>query len=295
MKNYTAPVLAVFVLHSPATFAADSKPAAPIERQGMIMPAPALLDEALKGDAKAQYDMGLAYAAGTGAMRDHRTAVIWLEKAARQNYVDAQYDLGMIYMFTEDESLRSPEKAGNWFMMAAEQGHLRAQNALAAAYAGGQAIEQSHEKALAWWRRAAAQKNAEAQFNIGYAYLAGEGVEANAAEAMRWLTLAAEQNNADAQYLLGRGYTEGAGVKANPEAALEWLHKAASQQHAAAMMLIGDAYIGGTGVAQSNTEAYYWYARAADIEPSFNDERDALRKQITPQDQIEVQKRLISR
>ena len=176
MKNYIAPVLAVFVLYSTPAFAADGLPVAPTERQGFPMPDPALLDEALKGDAKAQYDMGLAYAAGTGAVRDHRTAVTWLEKAARQNYVDAQYDLAMIYMFTEDDNLRSSEKAVNWFMMAAEQGHLQAQNALAAAYSGGQGIDKDPEKALAWWRKAAAQKNAEAQFNIGYAYLAGEGV-----------------------------------------------------------------------------------------------------------------------
>src|SRR5690606_18849152 len=112
MKKLMAPVLAGMILWGGASLAAENTAPAPD---------PVLLEKAAKGDAKAQYDMGIAYASGNGAPRDHRAAVSWLEKAAAQKHVEAQYDLGMIYMFTEDDGLRQPEKSAQWFLRAAEQ------------------------------------------------------------------------------------------------------------------------------------------------------------------------------
>ncbi|MDE4699642.1 SEL1-like repeat protein, partial [Klebsiella pneumoniae] len=42
------------------------------------------------GDAKAQYNLGVAYATGQGVRQDNRTAVEWYRKAADQGDATAQ-------------------------------------------------------------------------------------------------------------------------------------------------------------------------------------------------------------
>src|SRR5688572_16354586 len=49
------------------------------------------------GDAKAQFDLALAYVAGNGVTLDFSQAVQWLRKAADQGLTDAQTFLGVMY------------------------------------------------------------------------------------------------------------------------------------------------------------------------------------------------------
>jgi len=45
------------------------------------------------GDAKAQYNLGIAYAKGEGIAKDEAQAVEWFRKAAEQGDSDAQANL----------------------------------------------------------------------------------------------------------------------------------------------------------------------------------------------------------
>ena len=47
------------------------------------------LEAAEKGDAKAQWNVGLMYLAGLGVPQDLVAAEQWIEKAAAQGYADA--------------------------------------------------------------------------------------------------------------------------------------------------------------------------------------------------------------
>jgi TPR repeat protein len=71
-----------------------------------LMPSPAsiesgLLDQlqqlAQKGDAAAQYALGLRYASGDGVTLSEVNAVHWFSKAAEEGYVPAQSKLGSLY------------------------------------------------------------------------------------------------------------------------------------------------------------------------------------------------------
>ena len=56
-----------------------------------------LLRLAERGDAKAQYNLGVMYRKGHGVPKNDAEAVKWYRKAAEQGYVDAQYNLGFMY------------------------------------------------------------------------------------------------------------------------------------------------------------------------------------------------------
>ena len=53
--------------------------------------------KAEKGDAEAQYSLGVRYDNGDGVAKDEIEAVKWYRKAAEQNYASAQYNLGLCY------------------------------------------------------------------------------------------------------------------------------------------------------------------------------------------------------
>ncbi len=50
-----------------------------------------------KGNAKAQFTLGLMYTLGQGVPQDYQKAVTWLRKAARQGNASAQSNLGLMY------------------------------------------------------------------------------------------------------------------------------------------------------------------------------------------------------
>jgi TPR repeat protein len=50
-----------------------------------------------QGDAKAQSNLGIAYAIGKGVLKDYKQAVYWYQKAADQGYAEAQSSLLIIF------------------------------------------------------------------------------------------------------------------------------------------------------------------------------------------------------
>ncbi len=50
-----------------------------------------------RGDAKAQFGLGLMYGNGEGVPQDYAEALQWYRKAAAQGHATAQYNLGLMY------------------------------------------------------------------------------------------------------------------------------------------------------------------------------------------------------
>ena len=50
-----------------------------------------------RGDANAQYNLGVMYHSGQGVTQDYRQAVVWWRKAAEQGLAAAQHNLGGMY------------------------------------------------------------------------------------------------------------------------------------------------------------------------------------------------------
>jgi uncharacterized protein len=79
-----------------------------------------------KGDANAQFVLGLKYDTGKGVPQDYAEAAKWYRKAAEQGYAEAQFNLGSMY----DEGRGVPQdyaEAAKWYRKAKDQGVASAQ------------------------------------------------------------------------------------------------------------------------------------------------------------------------
>jgi len=156
-----------------------------------------------RGDAEAQFKLGLMYQEGQVVPSSDVEAIKWYMRAAEQGHAYAQYNLGVMY----DKGEAIPQnytEAVKLYKKAAEQGHVNAQYNLGLIYHGGQCVSQNYAEAMKWYRKAAEQGDAEAQLSVGCMYSKGEGVEQNSVEAKKWFRRSAEQGNVDAQEILER-------------------------------------------------------------------------------------------
>jgi TPR repeat protein len=75
---------------------------------------------ALKGLAKAQYNLGVMYFRGQGVPQDYAKAVEWYRKAADQGHADSQYNLGLMY-YKGQGVPQDYVQAHMWFNLAASR------------------------------------------------------------------------------------------------------------------------------------------------------------------------------
>ena len=155
---------------------------------------PELLERATAGDAEAQYQLALCYDSGAGVEKDTEKLKYWLETAALNGHVKAQYTIGMIYYanFNKDDD----EKAARFFTLAAEQGDVGSQLQLGILYDRGKGVKKDERAAFCWYLKAAEQGNTTATYLVGIDYYQGTGVDKNYKEAARWLRAAGDMYDA---------------------------------------------------------------------------------------------------
>jgi len=93
-----------------------------------------------QGQAKAQFNLGIAYASGRGVKKYYAEAVKWWRKAADQGGADAQFNLG-IANAQDQGSKKDYAEANKWFRKAAEQGFANAQFHVSNAYTKGRGVK----------------------------------------------------------------------------------------------------------------------------------------------------------
>lgn len=165
-----------FVLSDPANIAYDAY------KQCLV--------DAKKGDASAQYNVGVMLTQGIGgAPQKPSDAAIWLKKASSKLPI--------------------------------------AKNALGNLYATGDGVEQNDKSAINWYRKAASDGFAQSQFNLGVYYDKGIGVTQNYNLAVYWYQKAANQNYIPGMVNLGGMYRAGKGVTKDYSKAAAWYQKAA--------------------------------------------------------------------
>jgi TPR repeat protein len=101
---------------------------------------------------------GAMYAQSGDTTADQATAGQWYRKAADQEYVPAQFNLGAMYADGRDVA-----EAVQWYSKAAAQNHAAAQFNLGRMYAEGRGVAKDEAAALQWFQKAAAQGFAPAQ------------------------------------------------------------------------------------------------------------------------------------
>jgi len=213
-----------------------------------------------RGDARAQFSLGVMYDTGAGVSKDNKEAARWFRLAADQGNADAKemLNLGYAERATTASSNSRPESGVG--REEYELGQTEYQN-------------KNYRDAFNHYRKAAEAGLVDAQTMVGYLYLNGQGewgVTGDFAnkEALKWFQLAANQGSASAQNLLGVMYVNGwLYYRAEPhddkKEAARWFQLAASQGFAEAQFNLGAMYESGQGVPKDDREATKWYRLAA--------------------------------
>ncbi|WP_150297506.1 tetratricopeptide repeat protein [Salipiger aestuarii] len=223
-----------------------------------------LSQAAARGNAEAQYLLGLLTDGGTGVPQDAAMAYNWFLAAAEQQHPGAQLEVSRALSRGKGTALDTGA-ALDWLTRAAENGEAEAQFYLSNAYESGGSVPANPTEAMRWLRRSAEAGFLPAQGRLGAKHLAGGDVAQDPAEARRWLGRAAQAGSARALYLLGLAYLGEDGGAADPAQALQALRNASGQGHGPATLRL--AQLAETGLAN---------AMAADFETSVALYRKAL-------------------
>lgn len=174
-----------------------------------------------KGDAEAQFDLGVLYAKGLGTDQNMQQAVRLYRSAAEHGNVQAAFSLGQLYSKGWGVP-RDDAEALRWFQ-AANSPDPDNPVRLGWIVAEGYGVPQDYAVAAFWYRNAAQKGHAEAQFNLAHLYATGKGVQHDDEEAARWCRAAATQGYAPAQARLGWRFANGNGVPHDDGQAYFWL------------------------------------------------------------------------
>ena len=109
----------------------------------------AMVALANKGDAEAQYHVGMMYNNGIGTQRDIKQAFEWFQKATASNDPLGAYKLGCYYDGQGEGVVANDiNEALKYKLIAAKAGYTLAQHDVALLYAK----QENFEEAMKWWK-----------------------------------------------------------------------------------------------------------------------------------------------
>jgi hypothetical protein len=258
-----------------------------------------LLEKASAGDLEAQYAVANAYHLGLAGVQAHLpTAMRWYLKAASGGHVDAQVNLGVIFVddIVRAGGSRNPAQAHHWFKRAADKGDPQAMffigqlmlsdnlpaeearpwlersgkagfgqawNALGNLYARGALGPGDPAAAADCYEQGALLADPYAQFNLGGVYVAGNGRKRDLGLAAHWYRAAASRGLPDAKHNLALMLFAGQGVQQDRAAAAGLLREAADAGLAQAQHELARRLRTGDGVGQDSPRALHYYRLAA--------------------------------
>ena len=180
-----------------------------------------LLAKAQSGDARAQYQVGLAYEMGRYVPKDSNEAAYWWLTSAEQGYPPAERAYGQWVMESNNAV------AERWMLRAAEHGDAASQFWLGVAYDDDWFGTTDSELALKWYQKAADAGDPDAQVVLGQKYADGEGLKQSYELAAKWFRKAAEHvpdlgGAGQGRYRLAQFYMDGLGVPRDYVQAYFW-------------------------------------------------------------------------
>jgi TPR repeat protein len=218
--------------------------------------------EQFKTKDDSQYFLGMLYLNGeNGSEMDAEEAAYWFNRAAENGNIEAQYNLGLLYLKGEGVE-KDPQKGIRLLQKAASAGSSDAQNSLGLLYLNGEGVKKDPQKGKRLLEQAAESGNVDAQNNLGMLYF-----EKDYSLAAYWFDRAARQDFPYAQYNLAVMYLDGLGVKQNKESAIFWMQKAASQGYLIAIKTLDSIMEKQpeTILSNGNTSENYKSNRAAEL------------------------------
>jgi len=176
-----------------------------------------LMKDAHSGDIDAQFSLGYCYDVGQRVESNTNEAIFWYTLAANKGHLIAQNNLGVLYSTGHmGRVAKEPAEALHWYKLAAKQGNFNAQFHCGLAHMNGEGLEERDDAmAFYWFKKAAKQGHVLSMSNVGAMYMGGRGVDTNYKKAFKWLMKAVDENDPVALHNLGVMYIHGYGIVAD--------------------------------------------------------------------------------
>lgn len=192
-----------------------------------------VIDAAANGDASAQNTMGEMYWTGTGLPLDLDKAKDYFERAAEQDFPEAEKNLGDMYKAMGDKYV---DYAKTHAAHASKVYGVEKSRAQAEANKCLEQSKKEYNSAIFYYSRASDHGHIEASFILGCIFLDGTwGVTKYESRGYQYIEIAAIKGYADAQNKLGEYYYN----HRDPAQAKIWYLRAAEQNHAQATYNLG--------------------------------------------------------
>jgi len=202
-----------------------------------------------KDSGKGHYVQGLRYLSGTDFEQNFELALFHFRKAAIENHIEAQCNLGLMHSRGLGCDLNLI-RAYKWLHLAMEGGSKKAIVLMddIAIKCGSLMKSESYlqvkhfKENLKLYQSASYKNNSVSQYALGKRYYDGLGVDVDYVEAARYHLLAANQGNMDAQFHLGLQHEQGHGVTKSLSESLQWFIASADNGHPEAQYRSGSIF-----------------------------------------------------
>jgi TPR repeat protein len=181
------------------------------------------------------------------------------ETSRGEQKAEDQFQLGRSYARGEGVP-QSYEKAGEWYLKAAEAGNTKAMHNLAILYLNGQGTKQDTKEAIHWLQKASESDDPKSLADLGAFYLSGRYVPKDHAKGAKMLEKAASIGEAGALARLADDLLNGdEGFTKDPAKGLSYLRAAADARNPWACGYLGIKYQRGEDLPKDHDKACYWF------------------------------------
>ncbi|MBA4750503.1 MAG: SEL1-like repeat protein [Alphaproteobacteria bacterium] len=221
------------------------------------------LERLAQTDANTQFMLANKYAWADDLPQDDEKAFMLYTKAADQGHLKALNALGYFYRHGKG---CPPSHAQTFacYERAANGGYLMAMRNLAWCYEKGIGTDQDFEKALFWYKRGQSLGDIRCYADLGRFYEYGYGVPQDHSTAFSLYQKGAALGEGFCTLFLGISFEDGIGIACDPARARACYEEALAYEIATAYVRLAGLYENGTGVDQDLEKAFELYAKAAE-------------------------------
>ena len=251
-----------------------------------------LIKRAKEGNVEAQLDLGYMYLYGVNGVNiDYKQSLYYYEMAANNGNAIALNNLGSLH-FNGIGTEVNYSKAIEFFKAASSLGSDDASVNLAIIYLGDSNTNKTPDTYENVFKLLeSAKQNSTAKYLLGYSYYVGFWVEKDLKKAFELIKEVADKDMYDeAQYVLADFFINGYATPKNYNKAVTYLYNASSQGYPDAIFKLGDIFAEGIMYKRDIKRAHIQYNIAAVMgKEEAAEKRDNLEKSIKIEDLLLVQ------
>ncbi|KAI8885317.1 HCP-like protein [Backusella circina FSU 941] len=221
-----------------------------------------------KGYLDAQAQLGDMYLHGHGVEQSRSKAITWFKLSAKQMDKEDCYELGKAYHDDIDFEI-----SFIYFKRAAEEGHRDAQRYLGDMYRLGRGVSnKDYSQAIEWYTKIANDLENNIAYYLGTMYHAGSENIQHFSKALKWYKKMKIRNKGYSLRSIGLLYEYGDGVQQDYLLALRYYKMAAKFEPLGGFYNLGLMYFYGKGVSQNYGKSYKWFSRVMKRSKNPNNE-----------------------